>query len=309
MLPFIVRLLVEPGLLPTTMALWVLLFLLLIVSTAKNLHHSTIKVFNLTREKNRLLEQVNLRNEELSVLNAELVEARDSAEAAARAKSQFLANMSHEIRTPMHGVLGMAQVLKCTRIDEHQQHYLEILQRSGETLLALLDDVLDLAKIESGEIGLHPEIVEMEKWHEDMQVLLRPLFNGSDVAFHYRIKEGMPKALLVDRTRLTQIVVNLVANAAKFTKQGEVILSISGEYLNKKNLKLKLEVKDTGIGMPGDQLDVIFNNFYQLNQARVYDKGAGLGLAITQKIAEAMDTVLMVDSVVGKGSCFGVDIV
>lgn len=308
MLPFIIRLVIEPGLLHSTIASWLLLFSLLLIASAKNLHRATITVFDLTREKNHLLEQVNLRNVQLSSLNEKLIEANDYAQAAARAKSQFLANMSHEIRTPMHGVLGMAQVLEGTRLDDHQRHYLDTLERSGETLLSLLDDILELAKIESRGVTLSPENVNLRRWIEDLHVLLLPLFNGSDVALRFQVKDELPDSLLVDRTRLTQIVVNLVGNAAKFTKHGHVILSINGDFVGNNTFKLALKVIDTGVGIPAEQLNMIFNSFYQLNQDRVYDKGAGLGLAISQQIAEAMGTTLWVDSAVGKGSCFGIDI-
>ncbi len=156
LVPIIARLFIQADTAYSAMGA-LLLLLLVLLGAGKNLHLATIRVFNLTNEKNQLVETLSQRNDELSTLNERLVMARDKAEDASRSKSLFLASMSHEIRTPMHGVLGMVQVLENTKLDAHQRHYLETLERSGKPLLSLLDDVLYLSKIESGKVMLKLE--------------------------------------------------------------------------------------------------------------------------------------------------------
>lgn len=309
LVPIIARLFIQADTAYSAMGALLLLLLLVLLGAGKNLHLATIRVFNLTNEKNQLVETLSQRNDELSTLNERLVMARDKAEEASRSKSLFLASMSHEIRTPMHGVLGMVQVLENTKLDALQRHYLETLERSGKTLLSLLDDVLDLSKIESGKMMLKPERFSLSSWVNDLQVLAEPFFEQRNVVFTTEVDDGLPASLIGDQTRLTQIVINLVSNAAKFTEKGEVRLLIGGGSVDRNRYQLVLEVQDTGVGIPAEKLHAIFDSFQQLSPSRIYSKGVGLGLAISQQLAEIMGTSLWVESEEGKGSRFGLNLV
>ncbi len=308
MLPFIVRLLFSAEQHHITMAIFMLLLFVMLLGTAKNLRNAILKVYSLTVEKSDLAEALRKRNDDLIILNKNLGKARDDAEEASRAKSLFLANMSHEIRTPMHGLLGMVQVLENTSIDEQQRHYLLTLERSGKTLLSLLDDVLDLSKIESGEFALQPVLFEPKSWLNDIEMIVEPLFDGSDVEFRCEVATDLPEVLMADQTRLTQIIINLVGNAAKFTRKGNVTLYVGGADVGNNQYKLEIEVNDTGMGIPNEKLGEIFESFHQIKAERIYNKGVGLGLAISHKLAEMMGSRLWVKSTENEGSRFGLEI-
>ena len=233
-----------------------------------------------------------------------LDKALDKAQEASKAKSLFLANMSHEIRTPLNGVLGMAQVMRGTTLDEQQRYYIDTISRSGKNLLFLLDELLDLSKIESGKVILEPTTFSTQEWITDIQDVVEPLFEETDVVFETELNDDIPLYLKGDATRLLQIVVNLVNNAAKYTNQGEVKLSIGGHSDSHKQFELQVSVKDTGIGIEADKVDQIFESFQQLESDRISNKGVGLGLAICKKLSDAMTGHLQVESIRGKGSHF-----
>ncbi|MGM0594739.1 MAG: ATP-binding protein [Pseudomonadota bacterium] len=249
-------------------------------------------------EKNRVLRQ------SIRELDGALAQAWE----ASQAKSLFLANMSHEIRTPLNGVLGMVQVMRGTQLDTDQQHYLDAIQRAGKNLLVLIDDLLDISRIESGKLELDPRPFSSFDWTMDVQFLTEPLFERSEVHYTTEIEESVPPWLLGDAARLTQIVTNLVSNAAKFTQQGEVRLSIGGDYSSSKRFRLRLEVSDTGVGIPEEKIDTIFESFEQVNPERIANKGVGLGLAISKRLAQAMGGDLTVRSTPGEGSLFVLEV-
>jgi len=234
----------------------------------------------------------------------ELDKALAAAWEANRAKSLFLANMSHEIRTPMNGVLGMVQVMKGTALDNDQEHYLDAIQRAGKNLLVLLDDLLDLSRIESGKLEVEAKPFSTFDWVMDVQFVTEPLFEQGLVAYTTEVSEGLPAWLLGDSARLTQIATNLVSNAAKFTTSGEVRLSIDGEARDKESYDLLIEVSDTGVGIPLAKLEHIFEPFEQVNPERITNKGVGLGLAISKRLAKAMGGELSAESEPGVGSRF-----
>ncbi|NOR52376.1 MAG: hypothetical protein GQ470_07120, partial [Gammaproteobacteria bacterium] len=176
------------------------------------------------------------------------------ANQASEAKSLFLANISHEIRTPLNGMLGMAQVIQGTQLDDEQKHYLETFEHSGKTLKFLIDELLDLAKIESGTLVLDPQPFDSFHWLMDIQMFTEPLFEASSVSFSTEVTDELPPQLLGDSNRLMQIIINLVSNAAKFTHKGEVKLAIGGRRLNDGLFCLHVSVEDSGIGIPKRQL-------------------------------------------------------
>ncbi|MGD8525365.1 MAG: ATP-binding protein [Thioalkalispiraceae bacterium] len=247
-------------------------------------------------------------NEKLEVTIREMNEALELAYAANQIKNLFLANMSHEIRTPMNGVLSMVQVLQTTGLDEQQRSYLKSVERSSQTLLTLLDDLLDLSRIESGKL----EIVAKEfiTWEclEDVMNQVDPLFEDKPVELRIDVSNDLPTYLVGDEVRLKQVIVNLVSNAAKFTHEGEVDVTISGQRAEGNQYHLHVEVTDTGIGIPQEKIPSIFEPFQQLSPDRIANKGVGLGLPICKKIIEAMHGELQASSVVGKGSTFYIDV-
>jgi CheY-like chemotaxis protein/nitrogen-specific signal transduction histidine kinase len=238
----------------------------------------------------------------------ELDGALETAHKASQAKSLFLANMSHEIRTPMNGVLGMVQVMKGTSLDSDQEHYLDAIYRAGKNLLVLIDDLLDISRIESGKLEIEPKPFPTFDWVMDVQFNTEPLFEHSTVAYTTEVSEELPDWLLGDATRLAQVVTNMVSNAAKFTTHGEVRLLIGGEAVGEESFRLIIEVIDTGMGIPKEKFQHIFKPFEQVNPERITNKGVGLGLAICKRLAVAMGGEMSGVSRQGVGSRFRLDL-
>jgi PAS domain S-box-containing protein len=236
---------------------------------------------------------------------ASLIEASARVTEAARAKEAFLATMSHEIRTPLNGVLGMTGLLSETRLNDEQRDYIRLIRASGDTLLRLIDDVLDFSKIESGRMTLESVPVETVTLIEDAMELVAEKAREKDIELLYEAADDVPFYIIGDPTRLRQILLNLLSNALKFTQRGEIKVSVSVKPATDGKLELECRVKDSGIGIPESRIGQLFQPFTQVDASttRKYG-GTGLGLAICKRLTQQMGGDIHVESVEGEGATF-----
>ena len=281
---------------------WSIFFILIIVLAFISYYlYNKNKQNRLLLEKNKEIEKT---QKELVKTNEAMKQAIEKAEKSTRAKTNFLANMSHEIRTPLNSVIGFSDLLFDMITDEKQKDYLLSIKTSGESLISLINDILDLSKIEEGNITTVFKEISLRKIVKEVTNIFGLKASEKGIQLLTEIDNTIPDIIIFEESRLRQLLLNLVGNAVKFTQKGSVTISARAEKEAEENMiKLILEITDTGPGIPKEEQENVFMPFHQISSGK-NTQGTGLGLAISQRLANAMDGKISLESTPGKGSCF-----
>jgi signal transduction histidine kinase/DNA-binding response OmpR family regulator len=280
----------------------------LIYVTARDVSDRESMESDLRRAHDELESRVAVRTEELRLANEALAHAKDAAEAASRAKSGFLAHMSHEIRTPMNAILGYTQLLeRDAELSSKQAAHLAVIHRASDNLLTLINDVLEMAKSEAGQHKLALAPVDVGRVFDDLESLFRLRAQAALLSFEIQRQADLPQRVLADEGKLRQILVNLLGNAVKFTKQGGVLVRLSGREADGRII-LVVEVEDTGPGIAPGEMSRLFQPFAQAGAGSRSPGGTGLGLAISREFARLMSGDITVRSQLGKGAIFRLEV-
>ncbi|MFN8575340.1 MAG: ABC transporter substrate binding protein [Candidatus Sericytochromatia bacterium] len=285
-----------------------ILILFLLINRAYRLKAER-KVIKANEElETKVLERTN----QLEITNIDLRKSKEQAEIANKAKSEFLANMSHELRTPLNAVIGFSELLMSMLKDEKYRSYVETVNLASNSLLTLINDVLDLSKIEAGKLEINYKPVNLYKIFDEIGKIFKQKFESKNVDFIIDISKDFPKHILIDEIRIRQILLNLVGNAIKFTDKGYIRLSVKYENFDPSDLSkinITMAVEDTGVGIPENEQELIFESFRQKSgQDEKKYGGTGLGLAITKKLIEMMNGKIYIKSIPDKGSTFFVEL-
>ncbi len=281
------------------------------IETALNRMVSELKSLydQIERSRDNLEKKVTERTRDLEITNKELELSKEASEAANRAKSMFLSNMSHELRTPLNAILGFAQLTaRDLTIGEEQRKKISIISRSGNHLLSLINDILDIAKIETGRETLHIKSFDLSAFLSEISELLQSRIVEKGLFFTLEKNDDVPRYIASDEGKLRQVLINLLGNALKYTETGGVTLRVRSGALAENIQTLHFEVEDTGIGIDPDQLENVFNPFVQAGHLQTGSIGTGLGLSICKSFVELLSGEISVESKPGKGSLFRVDL-
>jgi signal transduction histidine kinase len=295
------------------------LFMVVMILAVYRMYIASSDALRLEYTNEELIQNLTLAGVELENMNKELTDeiayakrmekelklAKDKAEEMSQAKGEFLANMSHEIRTPMNGVIGTLQLLSDTRLGEVQQDYVNTAHKSAHSLLTILNDILDLSKIEAGKMSIEAIPLDLREIVSDLITLHTMTAEEKCIELIAEIDDQLPQVLIGDPTRIRQILANLVSNALKFTEKGHVLVRVRVDSSDDSRAEIRIEVEDTGVGIKEGVKDKLFREFTQADGSttRKYG-GTGLGLAIVKQLVEMMDGLFGVTSVHGEGSTF-----